>query len=355
MHIEVFSTLLVFLSSANREIVKSTLGYIKLAVHTLRAELLRPQLPQLVPALLGWSHDHKNHFKAKVRHIFERMIRRFGWEDVYRCAGEDEARKVLVNIKKRKERAKRKRAAAVDSEEEVERTTGNATTGDAFEDVLYGSESEVEDSDEEGEVSTQTRAGKRKGPQAGPRLRVDEDEPMDLLSGAASRITSKILLLVPPHAFLSAYTGGKAGNRRKPGQDAAQYKTEEDTGKMIIDDGDSDDETGATNPQRTEDVAGTAYRESLTSVDGFTRGLNGRVKFNKDTKKRRRDAEDIDMADPDELIQNASGKKPRSKMEQKLGHEFKAKVRSRFPSRVSCLTKADRPPESWWRRQERRS
>jgi ribosomal RNA-processing protein 12 len=116
---EIFSTLLVFLSSTNREIVKSSLGFAKLAVHTLPENLIRPQLPQLVPALLGWAHDHKNHFKTKVQHIFERMIRRFGFQEVYSCAN-GEASKVLVNIKKRKDRAKRKKAlAAGNSGDEV--------------------------------------------------------------------------------------------------------------------------------------------------------------------------------------------------------------------------------------------
>lgn len=110
MHTEILATLLVFLSSANREIVKSILGFIKLAIHTLPLDLLRPHLKEIVPGLLNWSHDHKNHFKLKVRHIFERMLRRFTWEEVYSCAGEEEAAKVLLNIKKRKERAKRKKA-----------------------------------------------------------------------------------------------------------------------------------------------------------------------------------------------------------------------------------------------------
>jgi ribosomal RNA-processing protein 12 len=114
---EIFTTLLVFLTSANREIVKSVLGFVKLAIHTLPVDLLRPHLPQLVPALLEWSHDHKNHFKAKVRHIFERMLRRFGWNDVYSCAGEEDAAKVLVNIKKRKDRAKKKKAHTEDDDE----------------------------------------------------------------------------------------------------------------------------------------------------------------------------------------------------------------------------------------------
>ena len=117
---EIFSTLLVFLSSANREIVKSTLGFVKLAIHTLPETVIQPQLPQLVPALLGWAHDHKNHFKTKVQHIFERMIRRFGFQEVYSCANGEEAAKVLVNIKKRKDRAKKKKAlAAGDVGEEV--------------------------------------------------------------------------------------------------------------------------------------------------------------------------------------------------------------------------------------------
>jgi ribosomal RNA-processing protein 12 len=120
MHNEILSTMLVFLTSANREIVKSVLGFVKLVVHTLPIEFLRPHLKDLVPALLNWSHDHKNHFKLKVRHIFERMLRRFSWDEVYGCAGEEEAVKVLVNIKKRKDRAKRKKASRAGEEAEDE-------------------------------------------------------------------------------------------------------------------------------------------------------------------------------------------------------------------------------------------
>ena len=118
MHSELFTTLLVFLTSTNREIVKSILGYVKLAIHTLPLEIITPHLKDLVPALLSWSHDHKNHFKAKVRHIFERMIRRFGWDAVYSCAGEEEAARVLINIKKRKDRAKRKKAQKARDEDD---------------------------------------------------------------------------------------------------------------------------------------------------------------------------------------------------------------------------------------------
>jgi len=123
---------------------------------------------------------------------------------------------------------------------------------------------------------------------------------MDLLSGAAARVT-----------------GTSSNRRRKPGRDASHFKIDEKTGKMMIDEA-GDEEEG-------EDIAGNAYRENLTSVDGFTRGRNGQVKFNKDTKKRRRDEEleeDVEMED---------GTSPNPKKTKKkvttpnLGHAFKAK------------------------------
>ena len=99
---------------------------------------------------------------------------------------------------------------------------------------------------------------------------------------------------------------------------------------MVIDDEDVEQDE-----QMAEDVAGTAYRESLISVDGFTRGPNGRVKFNKDTKKRRRednDAEDVEMAD----VQTSAAKKEKKRHEPKLGHEFKAKVRPFVISEITA-------------------
>ncbi|KAH9485194.1 Ribosomal RNA-processing protein 12 [Psilocybe cubensis] len=313
MHNEILTTLLVFLSSANREIVKSILGFVKLAIHTLPVDLIRPHLKELVPALLNWSHDHKNHFKVKVRHIFERMLRRFSWDEIYSCAGEEEAAKVLVNIKKRKERAKRKKANKAEADEDDnEPTPAKITTGDAFEDVLYGSESELDDSDDEQAADAAPSSSKKKNNSRGDvRLRLDGDEPIDLLQGAATHLTN-----------------ANSNRRRQPGKDAARFRTDEDTGKMIID-ANSDSEgppEGPPNEIGATDVAGTAYRESMVSVDGFTRGPNGRIKFHKDTKKRRREEEamDVEMADSEEVT-GSKPKKSKKKSEVNFGHEFKAK------------------------------
>jgi ribosomal RNA-processing protein 12 len=93
---------------------------------------------------------------------------------------------------------------------------------------------------------------------------------------------------------------------------------------MIID----EEEGDAGQADSAVDVAGTAYRETITSVDGFTRGPNGRVKFNKDTKKRRRDNEDVDgdVEMGDREAGTGKSKKAKQRAEPKFGHEFKAKV-----------------------------
>jgi ribosomal RNA-processing protein 12 len=82
---------------------------------------------------------------------------------------------------------------------------------------------------------------------------------------------------------------------------------------------------------------GTAYMESMVSTDGFTRGPSGRIKFNKDTKKRRRAEAEIEIGmEVDGHSLNAvttpkptlpANKKLKEREKQKkLGHEFKAKV-----------------------------
>lgn len=114
---ELVSTVTVFVASKNREIVKSALGFIKVAVVALPLDTVTPHLSALVPALLGWVHDHKNHFKTKTVHIFERMIRKFGYDEIIGCApAEGGERKVLEGIKKKKDRAKRKKAGKADDE-----------------------------------------------------------------------------------------------------------------------------------------------------------------------------------------------------------------------------------------------
>ncbi|KAG8771972.1 hypothetical protein FRC12_003310 [Ceratobasidium sp. 428] len=306
---EMISTLTVFITSANREIVKSALGFAKVAIISLPTSVVSPHLAALVPALLGWSHDHKNHFKTKVLHILERMGRRFGWSAVEEAAGTHERAGVVVHLRRKKERAKRKKEKAEGSDgEDAEKVPTRNTTGDAFEDVLYGSDSDL---DSDVDYTSNKKSTKQKGKQkADMRIRLDNDEPMDLLHGSAARLT----------------TSAQQNKRRQPGRDAAKFKTESATGKLIVEESSDEQEEG----NEEDTIEGVAYREMLTSTDGHTRDASGRVKFGKDTKKRRaaeREAEDqdVEMADGTAASKDGSRKKKQKQAVIKVGSEFKAK------------------------------
>ena len=198
---ELVLTTSVFVSSKNREIVKSALGFVKVAIVALPLPTISPHLHILVPALLEWVHDHKNHFKQKTVHIFERMIRKLGYQEIIRYAGEGEGgeRKVLEGIKRKKERAKKKKANSRKDEEKpvslhcssnrtelmgVEQMS-KASSGNAFDDILYNSDSDLssDGEDEEAGTTRRVRPLEKKGRRdVSAYIRNEGERPMDLLS-----------------------------------------------------------------------------------------------------------------------------------------------------------------------------
>lgn len=112
--------MMVFLNSANREIVKSALGFIKLAVHTYPTDVIREHIRPILKSLLGWSHGHKNHFKLQVRYICERLMRKIGYDELFAYVEDsEEGKKILANIKKRKEHAKKKKEKPAEQQDQV--------------------------------------------------------------------------------------------------------------------------------------------------------------------------------------------------------------------------------------------
>nr|XP_019045182.1 ribosomal RNA-processing protein 12 [Kwoniella bestiolae CBS 10118]OCF24112.1 ribosomal RNA-processing protein 12 [Kwoniella bestiolae CBS 10118] len=325
---ELISTLSVFLQSKNREIVKSALGFAKVSIVSLPLEVLRPHLGSLVPSLLGWVHDHKNHFKSKTVHIFERLIRRFGYDDVYNASSEmPEERKVLVGIRKRKERAKKRKGGRDEDGEGEEGEKPRQSSGNAFDDILYNSDSDLSDDndDDEDERPQKGRKGQqqqqqqqnKRGKQASERdnryIRNEGDEPMDLLSrGIAGGIAS------------SDPSAQKA--RRKPGQDASHFTTDK-SGKMVIREDQSSDEDAGPSTSSARAMEGSGFM-ARNEVDGFTRDSRGNMKFTRNTKKAR-DNELSMMIDEegDRKLENTKKLEERRKKRKAmgLGEEFKAK------------------------------
>lgn len=141
--------------------------------------------------------------------------------------------------------------------------------------------------------------------------------------------------------FIAAEIALNPNRRRQPGQDASHFKTDSSSGRIVI-----DDETFTSAPKSkdpSDDIAGQAYRDQMTGVDGFTRGPSGEVKFHKNTKKRRAEeaaaeaaygdgGEDVEMNE----TRKAVDREKKKKIERvHLGQEFKAKVRDNIFKLIS--------------------
>jgi ribosomal RNA-processing protein 12 len=290
---EMVSTLDVFLTSANREIVRSVLGFVKVAVISLPKELMTPRLQSLIQNLMVWSHEHKAHFKQKVKHIIERMIRRFGYDMIERNTP-DEDKKLIINIRKTRDRNKRKKEAGAEGEEGEE---GAEEDGEApakapsgkrankfeseFDEQLYGSDSDDIGSDaSDDEVFGRSKKERRALQRGGQTYIVeDENEPLDLLGRKA----------------LANISSTKPQKGRVAPKQRERAKVNED-GKLILGDDDGADVMDFGDDAGDENGEGGvgAYVDAIKGKDAYQRGQNGRIKF---SNKRSKDADEMEVDD----------------------------------------------------------
>ena len=122
---DLLTTVELFLTSKSREIARSAIGFMKVAAVSLSKESMERRLEKLIPNLMVWSHESKGHLRVKVKGLMERMMRKFGYDTIAQFTPEED-RKLLVNIRKTKERRKKGKAVKVDDEGEA------APKGDCF-------------------------------------------------------------------------------------------------------------------------------------------------------------------------------------------------------------------------------
>ncbi len=96
------------LQSPSREIVKSAISFIKVSLVVLPSNLIEPLLPVMIEGLLKWATVHHQQFKVQVKHLLERLMRRFGEEEV-EAATPKEHLPLLANIKKTRDRRTNKK------------------------------------------------------------------------------------------------------------------------------------------------------------------------------------------------------------------------------------------------------
>ncbi|EMC95419.1 hypothetical protein BAUCODRAFT_110911 [Baudoinia panamericana UAMH 10762] len=274
---DLVQTMDLFLTSKNREIVRSVLGFVKVCIISLPTELVVQRLPTLIPNLLVWSHEHKAHFKAKVKHIFERMIRRFGIEVVEKYTPEAD-RKLISNIRKSRDRKKKRKdgAGEEDDDDDVSgRRKGRFES--EYDQAVYGSDeeegAESEDISDDEVLGRAAEKGKKAGQKGGRQYIVEEeDEPLDLLDRRALGHVSSTKPTKPRMAN---------GVKRKADVDL--------DGKLVFNEEASDDDVmefedkGMLNGSEPGDgsLEGgiNAYVAALKGKDAPRRGEKGKLKF----------------------------------------------------------------------------
>lgn len=281
---DLVETMNLYLTSNNREIVKSVLGFVKVCTISLPAELVIPRLTTMIPNIMVWSHEHKGHFRAKVKHIIERMVRRFGADLVTKCCPEDD-RKLITNIRKAKERSKRRKDAAKEGGDEDAGEESGKRVGrfeSEYDQALYSSEDSDQSDDSDVEMVGKSKKGNRKGGET--YILEDEDEPLDLLDRNA----------------LANISSTKPVKLKRPGRTKA--KTDLD-GKLVL--GKDDEDMDVDMDGGAEESGVGAYVAALKGKDVPRRGLRGKLKWSNNKGGDDDDDEDEDGMEVDDSAAKA--------------------------------------------------
>lgn len=241
--LEISSTVELFLTHNSREIAKSAIGFVKVEVLSLPEDLVRSNLKELLAKLMKWSHEHKGHFKSKVKHILERLIRKFGIEAVEQAIPEED-KKLVANIKKTRARAKKKESAADGSDNNKSKKFMSA-----YEEAVYDSDSEASD-DEQEEPEKKSRRGKG----ADKFILDNGDEPLNLLD----RQTLAHISSSKPKKFTKS--------------DMKEHKLKMRDGKIVVNEDDSD-------PFANGASGIDAYLDAIKQAP--VRGQKNKLKFKK--------------------------------------------------------------------------
>ena len=280
---DLVDTIFLFLSSSpNREIVRSTLGFTKVAIVALPHEVIGERLKTLIPALCKWAKEQKERLKMKVKGILERMARIWGMDSIEKWTPEEQ-KKLVGNIRKVRERRKRRKeqgsvgaedeSEQMDAQEEISKGRRKKFESE-FDEALYGSDEEEQESDSGGSKMDTGKKGSKGRMERQAYIHEDDDEPLDLLDRKALGNIS---------------TTKPVKTRRLPIQ-KTRAKTDPD-GRLILGDSDSEademqafDDSGNVEERLNEgegslEAGINAYVSAIRGKDAGQRGQKGKLKF----------------------------------------------------------------------------
>uniref|UniRef100_A0A671YG28 Ribosomal RNA processing 12 homolog n=1 Tax=Sparus aurata TaxID=8175 RepID=A0A671YG28_SPAAU len=181
----------LLLSSRTREIVKASLSFIKVILFIMDAKTLASHVTVMIEGVGSIKDDVRRHFRTKLKNIFTKFIRKFGFELV-KSLLPAEHHKVLANIRKAEARTKRRKQASEQHEDSESDDEAPKAKSQSIEDILAESDSDLSEDEGKG-GKAQKKAGK---PQKG-RAWLKEGEEDDPLNFLDSKVSQRVLATNP--------------------------------------------------------------------------------------------------------------------------------------------------------------
>ncbi|XP_054159649.1 RRP12-like protein [Oppia nitens] len=182
-HIEcdIIETIISKLDSENRQTIQAAIDFVKYFFKVSSADQLSAYLELLVTRLSNINRKHKNHFRIKVKEMFIRLVRRYGYEMISKMIPE-EYKKVIKNIRKLEDRKRKMSVKASEdgSDEKTIKTSKSKRTNREFEDIIADSSDEVSEDDDQ--MTTVSRKSK-----SWIKEETNDNEIVDLLSNKLSQ------------------------------------------------------------------------------------------------------------------------------------------------------------------------
>ncbi|XP_059586238.1 RRP12-like protein isoform X2 [Alligator mississippiensis] len=145
---QLLQSVCLLLGSRTRDVVKAALGFLKAALLLVDVKLLTTHVPTILEAVGALSDDMRRHFRTKLKNLFTKFIRKFGFELVQGLLPAAH-HKVLLNIRKAEGRGRRQRALRQAAARDQDPEALPRPRGDSMEEVLADSDEEEEEEEEE--------------------------------------------------------------------------------------------------------------------------------------------------------------------------------------------------------------
>ncbi|CAH0554769.1 unnamed protein product [Brassicogethes aeneus] len=245
-------------TSATREVVASSLSFIKVYSTCMPSPIVAASLPTIMKALVEMTEDCKRHFRLKVRDILDRLIRKYGCESLSPHVPQTDTVmfKRLRNLRKLNARKKKMKDANKDDRDSDDEEFLVKNKLNSVDDILADSDSDFEDMEVE-----QSKPKQKPSKSKTVNTWIEED-PDSIVDFTDPTVSSKITATKPGQEPKPTLT-------KKPEKDRG-FKTALD-GRLIIkdnsSDSDSEKKTSKFNMEDSDSDDNNSIAETLMLAD----------------------------------------------------------------------------------------